>query len=97
MLHFATDPPAQPTLYASQGGTDRQQITLTYDPVGHNYTGDYAFNPNRSLDFQFDVGLTGDEGEMFFPYLFNAAQFHTSGPADSPTVPTDWDLFPLRP
>jgi hypothetical protein len=94
VLDFAGQPPDQPALYGSQSGEGRQTIALTYDPVEHRYTGDYSLDPNRALDFQFEVGLTGDDGEMLFPYRFNATRFHTGGPEGSPNVPVSWDLFP---
>jgi hypothetical protein len=92
-LHFEAPAPAQPTLYASQGGTNRQTVALTYDPTLQNYSGTYPFDPNRSLDFQFEVGLTGDDGELLFPYRFEGAQFHTAGPQGANAAPTSWNLF----
>ncbi len=100
-LHFTADPPAQPILYASQGGINRQQIPLAYNSAQHNYTGTYALNPDVITDFQFEVGLTGTNGLELFPYRFNASQFHSSGPAEKskndppfvPEIPTDWDIL----
>jgi TolB protein len=108
-LHFTADPSSQPSLYASQDGTNRQQITLTYDPAAHNYTGDYPLNASIALKFQFEVGLSGAQGVELFPYTFDAAQFHADGPdsgnlavlvpsgklpPSSPTpTPSMWDLF----
>jgi hypothetical protein len=100
-LHFVADPSDQPLLYASQGGTDRLQVPLSYDPVGHNYTGAYPFDINRATDFQFEVGLTGTTGLDLLTHKFDAAQFHATGPVRTEgidsrgvtDVPSEWDLF----
>ena len=92
-LHFGSDPPEPPALYASQGGTNRQTIALTYDPVLRNYTGIYPFDPDRSLNFQFEVGLTGDDGGYCSPTASKVAQFHTAGPQGASFAPESWDLF----
>ena len=103
VIHFAAIPSSPPSLYAGQGGTDSQQVALTYDPTGHNYSGDFTFDPARSLDFQFEVGITGTQGLQTLPHTFVAAQYHSTGPDGShqgktPTLPSTgpahWDIFP---
>lgn len=94
LLQFTADTPAAPVLYASQGGLNRQQVALTYNAAQHTYTGDYTFNPSKSLDFKLEVGLTGPQGVILFPYTFAASKYQSTGPfGEQSAAPSTWDLF----
>jgi TolB protein len=80
-LHLGGDPPGMPTLYASQDHANRQQLSLTYNPSLHQYTGTYTFNLALSPDFLFELELPTDSGVAASTYTFVAGQFHTNGPS----------------
>lgn len=79
-LQVASDPPSQPTMFASQGANNRQAVALTYNSGLHQYTGTYTFNPALSPNFSFEVVKQDNGSEIAEVYQALGGQFQNTGP-----------------
>ncbi len=91
-------------VFAEQGGLNRHQVGLQYNPDLHQYEGDFPVDLGRTLDFNLDVtSYNAQQQAVVQAFHYQGGVFRASGPTDPAyaatrktgvAAPAGWQLLP---